>query len=130
MEKDGCPFSGQYRGHQVRSTLDLIHELRQEQESGRFVVVALAVGFENSTSFVSAKDPNPLEKLNAFVEQGGEPIGFLALTRSGREGTVETRLLDEYLGQEWAAQYLTALAANFGAEFEASGFGRASGKKH
>ena len=111
-------------------SMELIKELQQEQESGRFLFVALAVGFEKSTTFVSANDPNPLEKLNGFIQHGGEPIGFLGLTRTGRQGTVQTRLLEEYAGQDWATQYLKTLAVNFGAEFAAAGFGHVAGEKH
>jgi hypothetical protein len=79
---------------------------------------------------VFGKDVNPLEKLNGFVQQGGEPIGFLGFTRSGREDTVETRLLQEYAGQQWAEQYMTTLATNFGAQVEAAGLGHVVGDKH
>ena len=65
----------------MRSTLDLIKEAKAEAEdfaqkskgmSGVFLIVA----FEHHSEVIQAQDPEALDKLNGFVESGGNPIGL------------------------------------------------------
>lgn len=114
----------------MRNSLDVITELREEAATDRFAIVALAIGFESTTAFIFSTDPNPVEKLNAFVRQGGEPVGFLGLTRGQKEMTVEARSLKEFERQQWVDEYLTILSASFGAQVKAARLGRVLGDKH
>lgn len=95
-----------------RSTQDLIEEVNGE--SGKFVVLALAVGFEKRTEFVWANDDDKLEKLNELVKSGGEPVGLIGVTLDSNVATVHTRLLEEHQNEDWAQQYLSALVETVG----------------
>lgn len=97
-----------------RTTKDVIAELNEDD--GRFLVKALAVGFENSTTFIADDESNQLEKLNAAVASGGEPIGFVAIAKTpmqtghGERIHFCTRPLTEYEKEPWADRYLSQLA--------------------
>jgi hypothetical protein len=95
----------------MRSTVDLIEEL--EMEAGNFTHVALAVGFEKTRTFIFADKPDRLQQLNDAVSAGGEPIGFLGIDFHNRILSVQTRTLEEYETEEWAAKYLSALTDEF-----------------
>jgi len=110
---------------QRRSTMELVQEMKAEALTGKFIVVTIAVGFDDTSLFVSSRDPNALESLNEMVEQGGAPVGLIGITKAGRNGTVETRVFQEFQDQGWAKEYLETLARNFVAELTTSGQGYA-----
>ena len=60
-----------------RTTVELIEEL--DAEAPKFTHVLLAVGFERTTVFVRAGDPDRLNALNDAVSAGREPVGFIGL---------------------------------------------------
>jgi hypothetical protein len=60
--------------------------------------------------------PLTLEKLNALVEGGGEPVGMIAVTLKDGAGRFCTRPLREYQGEEWAEKYLKQLMSTVAEE--------------
>jgi len=84
---------------------DLIHEKD---------MMALVVGFETETRFIFNKEPEKLEKLTAMVESGGNPIGFMRIERSGKEMSIETKPLIEYVEEEQVKKYLDDLCQTAG----------------
>jgi hypothetical protein len=66
---------------------------------------ALIVGFENTTVYIHADNPERLALLNEAVTHGGEPVGWFCL----RDGRLEMGLLQEYANELWARQYLHGL---------------------
>src|SRR5262249_21972297 len=104
----------------LRTTTDLIEELKQHAEEPGCVFSALVVGFERSTSFVFSDDANSLDKLNAFIRQGGEPVGIVSMFREGcGKRVVIAQLLAEYSEESWAQQYLASAAAKYEARLRA-----------
>jgi hypothetical protein len=92
----------------MRTTKDLINELHSE--AGKFFFVALAVGFDKTTTFIPATEENGLEKLNQATKDGGEPIGMVGFVKdTDHSGTFYTKLLDEYRDEEWARKFLDRL---------------------
>jgi hypothetical protein len=77
-----------------RTTVDLIEEL--EDAAKGFTGAALAVGFAETTEFVMSCDDRPIEKLNAMVRRGGEPIGIMLWKLNEREGSFCARPLPEH----------------------------------
>lgn len=112
---------------QMRSTADLIEELKRETKTDNYVFLALVVGFDKASDFVWSTDPEPLNKLDTFLQQGGKPIGFIGRTRT-HGGMV--RPVTEAEREQWAQQYLTALAASFAARLETKGLARAANPKN
>ena len=83
------------------------------------VRVALVVGFERNTEFLwwaPPDDGDPLQKLNALVEAGGECVGLIGFTMGGGQGQVYARALADYGGGEWVGKYLASLTERFAAE--------------
>jgi hypothetical protein len=78
----------------MRSTPDLIAEL--EDEATKHWVVMMAVGFEDSTIFVGAKDENRFAMLNSAIQAGGTPVGLIAADKSGNELTMRARVYPEH----------------------------------
>jgi hypothetical protein len=104
----------------MRTTLEIIDELQRDADGafGCFLVV----GFENTTLFVAANEPDALSKLNGMVETGGDPIGLIRVVKAGpHELRIEVRAFDEYKDDfeiegylERLAEQLTQKAAAFG----------------
>jgi hypothetical protein len=90
-----------------RSTVELIQEL--DAEAPKFTHVLLVVGFEQTTIFVRADDPNRLKALNEAVLAGGEPVGFIGLNVGNGHALFSRRTLKEFVTEEWADRYLRAL---------------------
>jgi hypothetical protein len=107
----------------VRRASDLIRELQEEAASGRFIAVALAVGFEDLTEFIFSADPNALEKLNDSIRQGGIPHGLLGVRP---DGEIAARSLEQFSGAEAMImdEYLDRICAAFAAKLEADGIAR------
>jgi hypothetical protein len=72
----------------MRSTVDLIKEL--ETEGARHFICILAVGFENTSVMISAKQEDRLQLLNDSIRQGGIPVGMITADKQaeGPEGGV------------------------------------------
>jgi len=92
----------------ARTTADLIHELRSE--TSKFNVLQLVVGFETSSEFVNADDPEALDKLDRLVSAGGEPIGMIGLKMRPGRFYLYSRVLSEYRDEQWADDFLRAIA--------------------
>jgi len=80
----------------MRTTRDLIVELRAEAARAEFVL--LAVGFPTETKMVCSTPSNvdALEDLNTLVAQDGHPLGFIRCTRQGTRRVMESCPLAEY----------------------------------
>lgn len=89
---------------------EIIEDLDAAAE--KFTYVALAVGFEHTTSFIWPHDPNRAKTLAEAIAQGGQAIGFIAFQKTPGLVTVCCRTLDEYTGVEWAGRYLERLVGN------------------
>ena len=74
----------------MRTTKDLIMEL--EENAKGYAVAALVIGFESTTIFVMADDPNRFQLLNETIALGGEPVGWYR----GNIGCLEMGPLLEY----------------------------------
>ncbi len=93
---------------------ELIQQLQDKSEP--FFTRALAVGFEDSTTFVFASDSDPLSNLEKAIRLGGTPVGFLDIVRQdGKKSSVTVRSL---ISDPWAREYLTKLAHNFATSFQ------------
>jgi|HubBroStandDraft_6_1064221.scaffolds.fasta_scaffold886418_1 hypothetical protein len=90
-----------------RTTVELIEEL--DAEAPKFTHVLLAVGFEHTTIFVRADDPNRLSALNDAVSAGGKPAGFIGLKVRDGHASFSRRALREYAEEEWVVHYLDNL---------------------
>jgi hypothetical protein len=86
---------------QPRSTADVIAELDEEAKSHRGTM--LLVSFDGTTMTISADDPNRLQVLKEFVQQGGEPMGFVYFDE---DGSIAARLIREHAADEGAHEYL------------------------
>jgi hypothetical protein len=80
----------------MRTTKDLIAELRAQAFNADYVV--LVVAFPNETKMVAStlSDAEALEELTVLVEQGGYPLGFIRSIRQGTRRSIESRALPEY----------------------------------
>jgi hypothetical protein len=76
---------------------DLLHEKD---------MMALVVGFETETKFIFNHEPDKLDKLNAMVESGGNPVGYIRIERSSEEISVEAKPLIEYADEEQVIDFL------------------------
>jgi hypothetical protein len=96
----------------MRKTADLIEELHSRAD-GLWAAV-LVIGYEESSEMIWSYTParDALAALNAHVERGGAPIGFLGFERPLRGGggaEVRMQAVDEYAGAEWAEKFLLTL---------------------
>jgi hypothetical protein len=97
----------------MRTQQDLIAEL--DAAAPNFFLCWIAVGFEASTIFVSASDPDREEHLVDAMQKGGEPIGLVGFYQQkadvgdGAIGGFFTRPFAEYADEEWAKKYLEDL---------------------
>ena len=97
---------------QPRSTVDLINELEAEAKS--CATVGLAVGFEHRTLFIFSGGANNLENLNAMVNDGGQPVGFIRYDSDGKGHiAIAYRLLQECADDPWMKKYLEGLTREF-----------------
>jgi hypothetical protein len=89
----------------MRNAVELIAEL--EEHSTQHSCIAMAVGFEDSTVFITPDDPNRLQLLHDAINAGGRPIGLIAADMSERsmalmhtiypENEEDAELFDKYL---------------------------------
>jgi hypothetical protein len=101
-----------------RTTEDLIQELDSEKGT-KFFFVAIAVGFERTTTFIPASDSDRLIKLNTAVAGGGKPIGMVGIVKhDDHRMTLYTRPLKEYADEEWAQEYLATVTETIARLFE------------
>jgi hypothetical protein len=96
----------------MRKTSDLVNEMLNEAKNAW--MVAIAVGFENETTFVFSSTPRPLEELNNLVKSGGSPIGLLRFDKEGTDLQGSYRPFEEYENETWAKEYLAGLLQNAG----------------
>lgn len=99
----------------MRTTEDLIMEL--EENAKGYAVAALVIGFESTTVFVMADDPNRLRLLNEAVALGGEPVGWYRRN----VGHLEMGPLLEYEHEDWVHEYLKALGDDIVTAIEGTG---------
>jgi hypothetical protein len=65
---------------------------------------------------------NQLDKLNGFMKQGGQPVGFVFYAN----GDLTVMAFGEYADDKQVQQYLTSYAAAVVATLEASGLVKGS----
>lgn len=87
----------------MRAIKELITELEENAKGHNST--ALIIGFESSTIFVKADDPNRLQLLEQAIAFGGEPVGWYRL----KAGELEMGVLQDYSDEEWVHEYLKAL---------------------
>lgn len=105
----------------MRTTKELIEELHSVADC---LIVALVIGFENTTDFVfqsKGTKAEQVEKLNSAIKAGGEPIGLLAVKQGPESGGVVVRLFQEHKGNQGLMEYMHTLAASFVAQAEKDG---------
>jgi hypothetical protein len=103
----------------MRSTADLIEEL--DAESSRHFSCVLAVGFENSSIMITAKQEDRLQLLNDSIKQGGIPVGMITADKEaeGPDGgtlKVTARIFPEHLEHgpnEQAETFMLRLVEQF-----------------
>lgn len=80
----------------MRTSDELSAERHTEAHSADFVV--LVVGFPAESKFVSSALPHDeaAQELNALVERGGYPLGFIRSTKRKDRQIVDARPLAEY----------------------------------
>jgi hypothetical protein len=103
----------------MKPLADLVNELREMSEG--FTATALVVGFEATTDVVWNRDPDPLGKLKALVEKGGEPVGMIGYLNQGGVVAFYSRPLEEYAEEDWVQPYLERLLARTAATAKAEG---------
>jgi hypothetical protein len=108
-----------------RTTVKLIEEL--DAEAPKFTHVLLAVGFDHTTVFVRADDPNRLNALNDAVSAGGKPVGLIGLMIGGGHASFSRRALREYAEEEWAISYLDNLIGQAAEELHQAIDGKTNG---
>jgi hypothetical protein len=108
-----------------RTTVELIEEL--DTEAPKFTHILLAVGFEHTTVFVRADDPNRLNALNDAVSAGGEPVGLIGLRVGDGHALFSRRALREYAEEEWAISYLDNLIGKAAEELHQAIDGKTNG---
>lgn len=93
----------------MRTTRDVIVELRAEAAKAEFVL--LAVGFPTETKMVSStqSDVGSLEELNGLVAQDGHPLGFIRCTRQGTRRVIASRPLAQYADDPVPGQVLRGI---------------------
>jgi hypothetical protein len=92
---------------QRRTTADLMDELN-ERASGA-VASALVVAFAKTTKFIWSFEPDPLVTLNAYVNDGGEPVAFIL--HEGR--TFRAEPVREHANDERVQALLITILADF-----------------
>jgi|SRR5215469_1058236 len=85
-----------------RTTTDLIHQLDEVAQNQSFA--ALLVAFEKNTGIVFSEWPDRLERLNALVASGGEPVGLVVVNAT--TGEMKVGALEEYEDDEKVLAYL------------------------
>ena len=101
----------------TRTPSDIIEEfdaLIDEDLIRKKDMMALVVGFETETKFIFNHEPDKLEKLNAMVESGGNPIGYMRIEQSKEEMAIEAKPLIEYAEEEPIIKYLEDLCKTTG----------------
>ena len=90
----------------MRSTQDLIGELRQASQGAALTL--LVVAFENTCKTISAEltDYDALMELNNLVLDGGSPVGIVRCRLEGKRVFLEARPLQENLDDPEVARIL------------------------
>ena len=118
QKKNDCEQEhGKGDTHMTRTPSDIIEEfdaLIDEDLLHEKDMIALVVGFETETKFIFNHEPDKLHKLNAMVESGGNPVGYIRIERRGKEVSVEAKPLIEYAEQEQIKNYLEDLCQTTG----------------
>ena len=101
----------------MRDTADLIAELEQETANGRFAMIALAVVFDDKQQLILGNhgtNQQRLDLLNDFVDEGGQPLGFVSVKIDGKFADIASRPLAEYEGDSDALEVLKKIATHAG----------------
>ena len=101
----------------MRNTADLIAELEQETASGRFAMIALVVVFDDKQQLILGNhgtNQQRLALLNDFVDEGGQPLGFVSVKIDGKFADIASRPLGEYEGDGDALEVLKDIATHAG----------------
>lgn len=95
----------------MRSPEELIEDLKDTAR--HFAFLSIVIFFENHTEYVHSNDKNQLSKLKEFIAQGGEPIGFMGITKKKNHIDSFYEPLMEYENEGWVLEYLCKLSEAF-----------------
>lgn len=100
----------------MRSTIDLIEELREQ--ATRFKVVVFVVRVDQDhvclLSWDHRKDPQwHLDELNSLVTDGAMPVGFVRANNLAENPDISTRILEEYAGNQKAKNWFKGVEKVF-----------------
>jgi len=102
----------------TRTTVDVINDLDKTVSdhdlSGYRTQTALVVGFEHECKIVFRGQPDRLDKLNTMVRDGGIPLGFIKVTRMGKDVAFLSKPLIEFKNNPETQKILTALCNGLG----------------
>lgn len=80
----------------------------------------LVIGFGHTTKFIAQPGNSQIDcyqMLTERLDEGGDVIGIVTLSRESPNGRpcsqVNSRLIQEHIGQEWAKRYLEAVTNSF-----------------
>ncbi len=102
----------------TRTTADVIHDLDKtaadHDQSGFMTQTGLVVGFEHECRIVFRGQPDRLATLNTMVLDGGIPLGFIKVTRMGKDVEFLSKPLIEFQNNPETQKILTALCNGLG----------------
>jgi len=103
----------------MRTTKDLIAELRAEAATAAMVM--LAVGFPSESKMVRSdqSDADALKELNGLCQRGGTPLGYIRLEhRQGNSQAVKSKVLAEWEDEEVPGQVLRDITLRMADDLE------------
>lgn len=80
-------------------------------------MIALAVVFDDKQQLILGNhgtNQQRLDLLNDFVDEGGQPLGFVSVKIDGKFADIASRLLAEYEGDSDALEVLKNIATHAG----------------
>jgi hypothetical protein len=102
----------------TRTTGDVINDLDNAVTDRDAIYdmsqTALVVGFENKCIMVFHDEHNRLKKLNSMVQGGGTPLGFIKITKMGKDVSFLSKPLIEFKDDLATAKLLTELCTELG----------------
>ena len=96
----------------MRKTSDLIQEMVADAKNAW--LVAIAVGYHDTTRFVFSSAEKPQEELDLLVKKGGFPVGLLHFDKEDGDVQGSFRPFTEYEHEAWVQKYLADLLENAG----------------
>jgi len=102
----------------IRTTGDIINDLDNALTNQDLLCdrtqTALVVGFEHQCKMVYHGQPDRLDKLNTLVRNGGIPLGFIKVNKTGKDVEFFSRPLSEFKNDPEIQKILTRLCNGLG----------------